>query len=233
MAQRPTPSTIGGTLSASPRFGIETIVVGLYEVNSYLFHCSCHQRAIALDPGDNADQIARKSDEIGASITKIVNTHGHADHTGGVRRLMELTGAKFYLSEAERDLIRNQAMLDMAAYLGIDPSPTPDRFMTDQERIELCPNVWLELIHTPGHTPGGASFLARSEPAMEPAALFTGDTLFRMSVGRVDLPGGEPEKLIDSIKRRLLPLDETTVIYPGHGPTSTIGAEKEYNPFLR
>ena len=158
-------------------------------------------------------------------VTKIMNTHGHADHTGANAKIKDKTGAPIMIMKKDAELMTHPEMKGMAGYLGLSESPPADELLEDGGVVSLCPCARLTVIATPGHTTGGASFLCDN-------ALFSGDTLFKMSIGRTDLPGGNHETIINSIRTRLFCLPDQTIVYPGHGEPTTIAYEKENNPFV-
>lgn len=192
---------------------IETLVVGYLEANCYFLVCPATSEAVVIDPGGDADLINARIAENGWQVKYIINTHGHSDHTAGNAAVRAATGALVLLHAADTS---RQSPADQE---------TPDRTLADGESINWG-HLSLRVIHTPGHTPGGICLLAGDK-------LFAGDTLFAGSVGRSDFPGGSHRDLISSIKSKLLVLPEATEVYPGHGPSTTIGDEKRYNPFLR
>lgn len=202
---------------------IESIVVGELQVNCYILYDDTGQ-GIVIDPGSNGAVILSRIRKIGLELTEIINTHGHFDHVGANGYLKNKTGASLLIHEGDRALLR-QAPSSAASFgLTVEEPPEPDRFIGEREKIDFGKTT-LEVIHTPGHSPGGICLL-------HDHVLFTGDTLFAGSIGRTDLPGGSHEQLLESIRSKLLVLAETVEIYPGHGPSSSIGREKKYNPFF-
>ena len=206
---------------------IETIPVGPLQVNGYILGCERSREGVVIDAGGDVDRLLARITKLGLSIRYLLDTHGHFDHVGGNRAFLEATGAKFLIHE------RDAFLLSMAADAGrsfgvlTENSPQPDQYLTDGMTISFG-DQRLKVIHTPGHSPGGCCFYGRST-----GVLFTGDTLFNGSVGRTDLPGGSMEVLTRSIRERLAILPESTKVYPGHGPSSTIAIELFSNPFLR
>ncbi|GAB6158941.1 MBL fold metallo-hydrolase [Desulfotomaculum varum] len=203
---------------------IETIVVGNLEANCYIIGCPKTRRAAVVDPGEEAERILDKLAKGGWQPVAVVLTHGHADHIGAVGEINKATGAPVLIHSQDGAMLTDPAR-NLSAWLGTQLSFKPaDRLLADGDTIEVG-TITLSVIHTPGHTPGGICLKAGQD-------LFTGDTLFAGSIGRSDFPGGSHSTLIKSIQSKLLTLPEDTRIYPGHGPASTIGAEKRHNPFL-
>ena len=203
---------------------IHTLEVGALQVNCYIVACLETRQALVIDPGDEGKQIWELIVAEGYNLKSIVNTHGHFDHLGGNSYLVEKSGAELLLHELDLNLLKT--MVDHAAIFGLEvkPSPMPDRFLTDGEVLHIG-RLEARVLHTPGHSAGGICLLIGEH-------LFSGDTLFARSVGRTDLPGGDFATLIDSIRRQLLVLPDTTLVHPGHGPDTTIGEEKKLNSFL-
>ncbi len=204
---------------------LETLPTGPLQVNCYVLGCEATRKAVVIDPGGDADQILRLLQKHQLQLQMVINTHGHFDHIGGNLQLIEATGAELVLHAADSPLLERAAEHAAAFGLSATQSPAPQRQLQGGERLQVG-ELLLEVIHTPGHTPGGICLLVEGQ-------LFVGDTLFAGSIGRTDLPGGDHQQLIKSIREGLLPLPETTVAHPGHGPATTIGREKLSNPFLR
>ncbi len=202
----------------------ETLSVGPLAVNCYILGSETDKTAIVIDAGGAAEEIADFLKKRGLTLRFIINTHAHFDHVGGVKRLQDLTGAKFLLHQEDAPLLC--FLDDQANYFGMPPIPAPDihRALVDNEEIPLGNKV-LRVIHTPGHSPGSVCFLLDN-------VVFTGDTLFEGSIGRTDLYGGSYTKIIHSIKTRLFTLGSHVVVYPGHGDSTLIGKEKDHNPFF-
>lgn len=203
---------------------VERIIVGKYAVNCYLIVDEQTKEAVVIDPGEQVQLIMRALDATKAKLTHIFLTHGHGDHIGAVLPLKEATHAKLVVSEDADELLRDPEKNESARILPAPLSLEADWYVRDNEQIKIG-QINFKCIKTPGHTRGGMCFLAGNY-------LFTGDTLFRRSVGRADLYGGDFMELINSITSKLLVLDDRVVVYPGHGPQTTIGEERQNNPFI-
>ncbi|MBF0159298.1 MAG: MBL fold metallo-hydrolase [Magnetococcales bacterium] len=203
----------------------EIMVTGPLQVNCHILSHSDHEEAILIDPGWDASHLLQRLKKLGKRLTHIVNTHGHADHIGAVAQLQQLTGCQFWLHNGDQEQVakaaRDAASWGMSAF---GPMPRIDHALQHGDRLALA-GVTLEVIHTPGHTRGGVCLRWQDDIA-------TGDTLFASSVGRTDLLGGNHSQLLQSIRDRLLSLPDSIVCHPGHGPSTTIGRERHFNPFL-
>lgn len=201
--------------------------VGILQCNCSIFGDEQTREAIVIDPGDELEKITDVLSERQLKVKAIVITHAHIDHIAGAHKLRELTGAPVYLNEQDRELLRMLAV--QAQWLGMDTPPQTEIDQPAEEGtvLNLGPAAF-HVLHTPGHTQGSISLWIPQQ-----SKLIAGDTLFRDSIGRTDLPGGDGRQILVSIKTQLLHLPEETVVVPGHGPNTTIGREKERNPFLR
>lgn len=212
--------------------------VGPLEINCYLVGCPETRQGIVFDAGAEAPWIIKRIKELGLDVKLMLNTHGHLDHIGAVDAVREATGAPFWIHPADVPMLQDPR-LNLSAYMGkpITARP-PDGLLTDGQEFQVG-TLRIRTIHTPGHTPGGVVFLvSRADQAggaghLEPVRAITGDTLFAGSVGRTDFPGGSHEQLIASIRTKLFTLGDAVEVHPGHGPSSTIGDERAFNPYVR
>ena len=205
---------------------IDVITVGPLDENCLIVYCEKHRAAIIVDPGDSGKRIIDYIDDKQLIPKLILNTHCHADHVGGIGAVVERFKIPFLCHKDDEFLLTDPSQRELADYVGLKPPPVNDATINDGEVVDLCDDFSIRVIHTPGHSPGGVSLLADG-------MLISGDTLFQNSIGRSDLPGGDHEQLLHSIKTKLWPLPDETVVYCGHGPTTTIGRERATNPFLR
>jgi len=205
---------------------LERIVVGPLGVNCFILGDKQSKEGVVVDPGADGELVLAAVARFGLKVKYVVNTHGHFDHVGGNRQLVEGTGAELLIHENDRELLGYASRSAQKYGLSVEDSPAPSRYLTDGLRLEFGKRV-IEVLHTPGHTQGGCCLLLANEQLV-----ITGDTLFADSVGRTDLPGGSHEQLIASIKAKLMPLPDETVVWPGHGPSSTIGRERRLNPYI-
>ncbi len=204
----------------------ETVVVGPLEVNCFILGCEASREGVVVDPGSEPDKVLAVVEKLGLTVRQVVNTHGHFDHVGGNRRVLAATGAELLIHGGDVPFLSRAADTATMYGLSTENSPPPDRLLEDGMTITFG-EYGMRVLHTPGHTPGGCCLYLESE-----GKVITGDTLFAEGVGRTDFPGSSHEALIAGIRAKLLTLPETTVAYPGHGPSTTIGHEKRYNPYI-
>jgi len=199
-----------------------TLALGEFQSNCYILNTG--SLAFVIDPGGEPAKILGILRENKVERIKIINTHAHIDHWLGNSFLKKNIAAEIFIGENEKNTCFSPAA-NLSSFAGGVEFPPPDGWLSDGQVLKVG-DFSLEVINTPGHTPGGISLLWTG-------GIFTGDTLFAGSVGRCDLPGGDESTLMDSIKTRLLPFPDGMNIFPGHGPASTIGTERETNPFLK
>lgn len=199
---------------------VNIIKVGVYESNCYVVMDENSKEAIVIDPGDNFQTIKGAIERMDAKVKYILLTHGHADHTSAAREIKEYTKAQVCINKKDYEFMeKKEAMFGEIENLG-----KVDKFICENDVFKIG-DINIKCIETPGHTPGGMSFLIQD-------LLFTGDTLFSGSIGRTDFPGGDFDQLLDSIKTKIMINDERTMILPGHGIESSIDQEAKYNPFF-
>ena len=206
---------------------IKMLAVGPFASNCYIVGSSSTKQGMIIDPGAEAGTILSTVQQMGLSISIIVATHAHMDHVGALRSVKEKTKAEFLLHEAEKGLVLTGPMRMLTSFApdSFQAPPKPDRLLRDGDRIEVG-DLHFEVLHTPGHSAGGICLSAHG-------VVFSGDTLFNFGIGRTDFPGCSHERLIKSIREKLMVLPDETLVYPGHGPPTTIGDERRGNPFLR
>jgi hydroxyacylglutathione hydrolase len=204
---------------------IKKLEVGPIMANCFILGCDATKEAAVIDPGDDADRILMTLATENLSVKYLVNTHGHFDHVGANKRMKEVTGAPLAIHPEDVPMLSQLSRSAASFGLAADNSPEPDLLLNDGDTVAFG-DITLTVIHTPGHSRGGICLYTKGH-------LFAGDTLFAGSIGRTDLPGGDYDTLIASIKEKLLALPDDTIVYTGHGPETTIANEKRMNPFLR
>lgn len=206
---------------------VRGIVVGVFAENCWVVGNRRTGEAICIDPGDQPDEVLALAKDMGVTIKAIANSHAHVDHILGVRGVQAATGASFLLHQSDLELLRN-GWQGAASSFSIDESqapPDPNAFVSNGDEVEV-EGLKLQAIATPGHTPGSMSYYAEG-------LLFSGDTLFRGSIGRTDLPGGDFDEEMRSITNELLTLPEDTIVLPGHMQETTVAFERDHNPFVQ
>lgn len=207
---------------------LKRLVVGPFAANCYIVGSELNKEGIIIDPGDEAREILKSVRDDQLDIKFIVLTHGHIDHVGAVKEVKEATGAEVCIHTDDAKSISGQEgrLISMlVAGLSYPAPPSPGRLLKGGDSIDFG-NLSFRVLHTPGHTLGGICLLGNG-------VLFTGDTLFNCGVGRTDLHGGSYSQLMNSLHAKLMVLPDNTIVYPGHGPETTIGAERQGNPYLR
>ncbi|MFA5074082.1 MAG: MBL fold metallo-hydrolase [Nitrospirota bacterium] len=203
---------------------VNQLSVGPLGVNCYIISDEKTRDAVVIDPGGDPDDILKIVRNKKLTVLFVVITHAHFDHVGANKAVQDATGAKILMHKEDEKLLASAA--NQGAFFGIQsvPSPPADRYIEHGDFITVG-EISLRVLHTPGHSQGGVCLLGEG-------VVFTGDTLFAGSIGRSDFPGGNPATLLHSIKTHLMTLPDTTKVFPGHGPASTIGQERLHNPFL-
>jgi hydroxyacylglutathione hydrolase len=204
---------------------IKELAVGPLMANCFICGCPNTKDAVVIDPGGDADMILRALAEEALTVKYIINTHGHFDHVSANGEMKDATGADILIHPLDAPML--QSLSSNAAFFGIsvENSPPCDQTIEEGDTVSFG-EITLSVIHTPGHTPGGISLFTNG-------IVFVGDTLFAGSIGRTDFPGGNFNTLISSIQTKLFKLDDTVKVLSGHGPETSIGREKRYNPFVR
>lgn len=204
---------------------IEEYCVGEVQTNCYFAVNVTTKEMFVVDPGASAQLLADKIQECGYKPAAILLTHGHFDHAGAAEELSELLHVKIYALEAERDTLEEPGY-NLSGMSGKAERYHADVYLRDEQIINLA-GFSIRVFHTPGHTPGGCCYYIPREDVV-----FSGDTLFCQSVGRTDFPGGSMSRIVQSIREKLLKLPEHTEVYPGHMDNTTIGQERQWNPYL-
>lgn len=203
---------------------VEKFEVGLFLVNTYLVGCRRSGLGFIVDPGDQGDEILLRSEQLGLNIQYIVNTHGHIDHIAENGYIREKTGARIIIHPDDAGMLTDPNR-NLSAYIADQVvSPPADLYFHEGESFRVG-NLNFDVLHTPGHSPGSVCLV-------NDKLAFVGDVLFFDSVGRTDFPGGSHTVLLQSIRWKLIPRGDDLLVYPGHGPATTIGRERRENPFL-
>ena len=209
----------------SSKLQVEPLIVGPLFSNCYIVWDEDVKLGVVIDPGDDAGDILDTIKKLGIKIKYILATHGHFDHVGAVAPLRKKLNVDFLAHEDDFFFIEDGENAARRWGIDIEQPPKPDRFIKDGDKIKVG-KFELEVLYTPGHSPGGVCFLYDK-------IVFGGDTLFQGSIGRTDFRKGSFEDLSKSIKTRLYTLPDDTIVYTGHGPVTTIGDEKKFNAFVR
>lgn len=203
---------------------VEMLTVGELGTNCFIVVCEETRKAVIIDPGGEARLILNAAKRLQADVQYIVNTHGHFDHTLADDEIKKATGAKLAIHPLEAPVLKS-SLQGMATWLRIKlPESQPDLYLNEGDELKVG-NIAFKVLHTPGHSPGHITLLTDGKA-------FVGDCLFYQGIGRTDLPGGSYEQLMESIRNKLLSLGDDTVVYPGHGPITTVGQERRHNPWL-
>jgi len=201
---------------------VDTLITGVFQTNTYFLSES--GETLIVDPGDRLHRIEKFIRDMKYNPVGIVCTHAHLDHIVTALPLMKKIGIPIFLHEMEKDVLDSLPAMCRQFHMPYYGQPDPVSWLKNGDRIKIG-HFDLSFCHTPGHTPGGLSLLTD-------AGVFSGDTIFYRSVGRTDFPGGNAQTLMESIRSQIYTLDDETVLWPGHGPETTVGQEKRYNPFV-
>lgn len=205
---------------------LNTVVVTEFMTNCYIVGDDSTREAVVIDPGGEAEKILREVEKMGVTVTAVVNTHAHVDHIGALKDVKDALGVSVMLHPGELPVLKSASRMARLFGVTIDDPPEPDRLLKEGDEIAVG-GMSLKVLETPGHSPGGISLVTS-----DGKVCFAGDSLFAGSIGRTDLPGGDYKTLIESIKSKLIPLGDDVKVFTGHGPATTIGTERRYNPFL-
>jgi glyoxylase-like metal-dependent hydrolase (beta-lactamase superfamily II) len=202
------------------------LTVGLLEVNCYILGDEETKEAVVIDPGGDEDDILEALKYAGLNLKYIIDTHGHFDHVDANQPLKEATGAKIAIHEADAHLL-GQPSAEAMFFTGNRVRLSQADLLLKEDDLLSFGTYRLKVLHTPGHTPGGISLVLEGH-----TYVYVGDLLFAGSIGRTDFPGGSFDDLIQAVRTKIFPLGDQFSVYPGHGPVTTVGQERRYNPFF-
>jgi glyoxylase-like metal-dependent hydrolase (beta-lactamase superfamily II) len=204
---------------------VHKLTLGVFGVNNYLIHSENSSKAILIDACEDWQSILDKISELNLELIYLINTHGHGDHIAGNAEIIKQTGAELMIHPIDVPYL-SDPNLNLSAFMGHSlESPRPDRLLNESDIVELD-DIQLKVIHTPGHTPGHISLIADE-------LAFVGDVIFFESIGRTDFPQSSHHQLLETIRTKIYTLPDTTLLYNGHGPETTVEHEKQFNPFVR
>jgi hydroxyacylglutathione hydrolase len=207
---------------------IRTLSLGMFQSNCYIVSCGDTREAVVIDAGDEGEVILKTIDELHVNVTAILETHAHLDHVGALDEVKPALGVPVCMHKDDIPVYNTVGR--QAAMFGLQPPRTVsiDRLLEDGEEIPIG-RLTARVMHAPGHSPGSVCYYFGDQ---SPPRIIVGDLLFKGSIGRTDLPGGSYGTIIETLIRVILPLSDDTVVYSGHGPETTVGEEKRFNPFL-
>ncbi len=205
---------------------VQAIEVTEFMTNCFIVGDDETKEALIIDPGGDGPRVIKEIEKLGVKIVGIVNTHAHIDHIGANSLMKETFGVDIMMHKEEIPVLESASKIGRLFGLKIEQPPQPDSLLNEGDVIKFGKSH-LKVLHTPGHSPGGISLVSD-----DGKYCFAGDTLFAGSIGRTDLPGGDYNTLISSIKTKIIPLGNHVKVFPGHGPSTTVEAESKYNPFL-
>jgi len=205
---------------------MEVLQVGPLGVNCFIIGCDATREGVVVDAGGDAAEIIAAIERLDLKIGQVINTHGHFDHVGANRAVVEHCGARLLIHEGDAAMLARASEVARSYGLQAESSPAPDSFLVDGAEIAVG-QLRFRVLHTPGHSPGCCCLYLEKEKL-----LISGDTLFADSIGRTDLPGGSHEQLINSVRTKIFTQPDDVTVCPGHGPATTIGHEKQYNPYF-
>jgi hydroxyacylglutathione hydrolase len=203
---------------------LESLEVGIIQANCYILGDEKTREAVVIDPGGDVPEILNVLRTRNLKLVAIVATHGHFDHVEGLASLKRATGAPIMIHDGDLPLIQGLPAQGLLFGLRVEAAPPPDRLLQEGEQVSFG-GLALGVVYTPGHSRGSVSLTIDKK-------VFVGDLLFAGSIGRTDLQGGDYDTLLDSVRKKIFTLPDDTVVYPGHGPATTVGAEKRTNPFF-
>jgi hydroxyacylglutathione hydrolase len=203
---------------------IKELVVGPLMANCFIFGCDETKEAVVIDPGGDADRILFYLADSGLNVKYIINTHGHFDHVAANGKIKDATGADILIHPLDASMLGSLSTNAAIFGISVENSPPCDQTIEEGDTVSFG-KITLKVLHTPGHTPGGISLYTDK-------IVFVGDTLFAGSIGRTDFPGGDFNTLISSIRTKLFKMDDDVRVLSGHGPETSIGSEKRFNPFV-
>lgn len=213
-------------MSGGQAVRVHAMEVGPLAVNCYIVEHVSTRKAAVIDPGDDGEAVLGEIGKLGLSVDKILLTHGHFDHVGAVGLIRKTSGAKVHIHPDDVARMKTARRQGMMFGLWVPDTPPPDVLVGEGDRVAFADREFL-VAHTPGHTPGCVSYIMGSEKMA-----FVGDLIFAGSIGRTDLPGGDYDALIRAVREKIFILPGDTVLFPGHGPATTVGEEKRSNPFF-